>query len=338
MINLKTVIFLLFLASPTSLFSQTTYNIKDIKLSFTSAEKLYLESEKPDYAVYWNLHTRISFSLIKHIEVSEFEKELKQHFPSNEYTLTQSTKFSKGESLHGIFHFANRVGIRKRYVKGLIAYDQKTILVEMEFDPEKNSEINKIVDSFSSIIPASNSASNTQSTTYESSESDEFQLNNQKHSNIPKHLPVNHPNLIKLTAEQKQKFIDAHNKWRSEVGVPPLVWSNDLENYAGEWAIENGKKNCKMQHRSETDYGENLYWSSGLKFNPKAVVDSWGSEKDDYHGEVVGKSNAVVGHYTQIVWRTTTEVGCAAFQCGSALLVVCNYSPAGNWMGQHPYK
>jgi len=93
-----------------------------------------------------------------------------------------------------------------------------------------------------------------------------------------------------------------------------------------------------MQHRSETDYGENLYWSSGLKFNPKAVVDSWGSEKDDYHGEVVGKSNAVVGHYTQIVWRTTTEVGCAAFQCGSALLVVCNYSPAGNWMGQHPYK
>ena len=60
----------------------------------------------------------------------------------------------------------------------------------------------------------------------------------------PKHPPVSHPNLIKLTPEQKQEFIDAHNKWRSEVGVPPLVWSNDLENYAGEWAIKNGKKNC----------------------------------------------------------------------------------------------
>jgi uncharacterized protein YkwD len=155
---------------------------------------------------------------------------------------------------------------------------------------------------------------------------------------VKKHPKVEHPNLIKLTQLQKQEFIDAHNKWRADVGVPPLTWNNDLENYAGEWAIENGKKNCKMQHRSDTDYGENLYWSSGMPFSPKGVVDSWGSEIEDYNDELIGDAKAVVGHYTQIVWRTTTEVGCAAFQCGKALLVVCNYNPAGNWIGQHPYK
>ncbi len=152
------------------------------------------------------------------------------------------------------------------------------------------------------------------------------------------HPPVSHPNLIKLTPKQKQDFIDTHNKWRSEVGVPPLVWSNNLENYASEWAIKNGKKNCKMEHRTDTNYGENLFWSSGFPFNPVEVVNSWGSEKDEYHDEVVGQSNAVVGHYTQIIWRTTTEVGCAAFQCDEQFLVVCNYNPAGNWVGQHPYK
>lgn len=144
--------------------------------------------------------------------------------------------------------------------------------------------------------------------------------------------------LITLTAEQKQQFIEAHNRWRSDVGVPPLKWSDDLEKYAAEWATKQGKKNCKMKHRSDTEYGENLFWTTADTFTPKAVVDDWGSEIKDYHGEVFGKSKGVVGHYTQIVWRTTTHVGCAAYKCKNAILVVCNYNPPGNWIGEHPYK
>lgn len=144
--------------------------------------------------------------------------------------------------------------------------------------------------------------------------------------------------LIELTPEQKKAFIKTHNSWRANVGSPDLKWSNELEIFAADWATKQGKKGCKMKHRPHNKYGENLYWSSGLKFSPKLAVDDWGSEIKDYKGEVFGESKGVVGHYTQVVWRTTTEVGCAVYQCGNKILVVCNYNPPGNWIGRHPYK
>ena len=144
--------------------------------------------------------------------------------------------------------------------------------------------------------------------------------------------------LIQLTPEQKQEFIKAHNKWRTDVGSPSIKWNNVLEDYAGNWATSMGKKGCKMKHRPNNKYGENLYWSSGLPLSPKFVVDDWGSGIKDYKGEVFGESKGVVGHYTQVVWRTTTEVGCAVYKCSNELLVVCNYNPSGNWIGRHPYK
>ena len=55
--------------------------------------------------------------------------------------------------------------------------------------------------------------------------------------------------LIKLTAELKQEFIESHNKWRFDVGSPPLKWDNKLEAFAADWAKTNGKKGCKMVHR-----------------------------------------------------------------------------------------
>lgn len=145
--------------------------------------------------------------------------------------------------------------------------------------------------------------------------------------------------LIKLTPDLKQEFITAHNKWRSDVGTPELKWSVELENFAANWAITNGKKGCKMVHRKNNEYGENLYWSKGTAFSPKDAVDSWGSEIEDFKkNKPFSMAQMKAGHYTQVVWRTTTEVGCAAFQCNSEILVVCNYNPAGNFIGVHPYK
>ena len=346
----KIMVTLFFLLSVMIAIAQNPYKLKDTNISFSTSEQLNVVSEKPGYAVFSNSGIQISLSQIRFLAVGGLEKELNRHFPKNEYFITQTNNFSKGDSQHGTFHFADRTGSRLRFAKGLIADGEKTILVEIEYDPAKEEEVNLLVESFcgisqlaeesesqpSTLNPQPEIGSNSNSSSY-STESP-ILTENQNQSNTPKHPPVNHPNLVTLSPVQKQEFIDAHNKWRAEVGVPPLKWSNDLENYAGEWAIINGNKNCKMQHRSDTDYGENLYWSSGMAFSPKGAVDSWGSEIEDYHGEVVGQEKAMVGHYTQIVWRTTTEVGCAAFKCGEALLVVCNYNPAGNWVGQHPYK
>lgn len=145
--------------------------------------------------------------------------------------------------------------------------------------------------------------------------------------------------IIQLTPELKQEFVNAHNKWRADVNVPDLKWSNEMEKVAENWAIKQGKKGCKMKHSSDNPYGENLYWSMGMEFSPKYAIDDWGSEiKYFKKNKPFGNAQMKAGHYTQMVWRTTTEVGCAVYQCGSKILVVCNYNPAGNWMGQHPYK
>ncbi len=71
------------------------------------------------------------------------------------------------------------------------------------------------------------------------------------------------------------------------------------------------------------------------------AVDSWASEVPWYDyasnscNAPAGKS---CGHYTQVVWAKSTEVGCGVAICDDKGQVwVCNYKPAGNYSGQKPY-
>jgi len=41
------------------------------------------------------------------------------------------------------------------------------------------------------------------------------------------------------------------------------------------------------------------------------------------------------GHFTQVIWASTKTVGCGLAQCNGNDLLVCNYSPAGNYDGQY---
>jgi len=45
----------------------------------------------------------------------------------------------------------------------------------------------------------------------------------------------------------------------------------------------------------------------------------------------------VVGHYTQMIWRNTTEVGCAVAERDDRQILVCRYSPPGNVRGEMAY-
>jgi pathogenesis-related protein 1 len=48
--------------------------------------------------------------------------------------------------------------------------------------------------------------------------------------------------------------------------------------------------------------------------------------------------SGVCGHYTQQVWATTTDLGCALKACpGGSYMVSCEYGPGGNYQGQRPY-
>jgi hypothetical protein len=139
-------------------------------------------------------------------------------------------------------------------------------------------------------------------------------------------------------------MVDRHNYWRARVGVGPLAWSDELASYAQAWANELARRGCKMEHRPDKgkwaqQYGENIYWSSGMKNEPADVVNSWASELKDYDEEKLQCRGPwyVCGHYTQVVWANTKEVGCGMARCGNAEIWVCNYNPPGNWVGEKPY-
>ncbi len=144
--------------------------------------------------------------------------------------------------------------------------------------------------------------------------------------------------------ESMKGMVDRHNFWRAKVGVDPLKWSDELASYAQVWANHLAESGCDMQHRPRTGefsqkYGENIYWCSGMKASSQVVVDSWASELADFNAKRLEcNEGKVCGHYTQIVWSSTQEVGCAMARCENQEIWVCNYNPPGNWVGQKPYS
>ncbi len=148
-------------------------------------------------------------------------------------------------------------------------------------------------------------------------------------------------------------LIKYHNIFRTDVGIKNLKWADDLSRDAEEWAEYLSKnRNCEMEHASQSirkNNGENIFWASPIvwsngkkelqKIHGSDVVNSWGSEKTDYNYlNNSCKAGAMCGHYTQIVWNDTKEVGCGMAICNDkAQLWVCRYRPAGNWIGRKPY-
>jgi uncharacterized protein YkwD len=148
-----------------------------------------------------------------------------------------------------------------------------------------------------------------------------------------------------ITAEDAQKILEHHNLVRKEVGVPELTWSKELAAFAQTWADHLAKNGCRMEHRqqpkiNDQPMGENLFWGSSSTFyQPVDASLSWYSEKKIYKYGKFGTGNwHAIGHYTQMVWKNTKEVGVGVAVCKDGeLMVVANYFPAGNYVGQFPY-
>ncbi|CAM0143082.1 hypothetical protein VKS41_006158 [Umbelopsis sp. WA50703] len=130
-----------------------------------------------------------------------------------------------------------------------------------------------------------------------------------------------------VSSSDEQAILDAHNAYRKLHSAPALKWNPTLAKYAQNWS--NG---CVFKH-SGGQYGENL----GEGYSSwKAVVDAWYDEAHLYDYSKPGFSEAT-GHFTQVVWVGTTEIGCGVTTCsslGGAPLYTCSYNPPGNYLGE----
>ena len=126
-----------------------------------------------------------------------------------------------------------------------------------------------------------------------------------------------------------------HNSVRARLKVAPLVWSDRLAARAQDWA-DTLIKRGQFIHRPNSSYGENLFEITGALATAARVVNAWAAESQNYDYRS-NRCRGVCGHYTQIVWRDTKEIGCGLARAGRREVWVCNYDPPGNWTGQRPY-
>jgi pathogenesis-related protein 1 len=100
---------------------------------------------------------------------------------------------------------------------------------------------------------------------------------------------------------------------------------------------------CNLVHSGggPNRYGENLFWgSSGKDWTASDAVGAWVGEKPNYnYNSNSCAAGKVCGHYTQVVWRKSTAIGCARVVCnnGRGVFITCNYNPPGNYAGEKPY-
>jgi pathogenesis-related protein 1 len=131
------------------------------------------------------------------------------------------------------------------------------------------------------------------------------------------------------------QMLAAHNAARAAVKTKPLVWSDKLAVSAQDWANSLLTRQGLI-HQKNSKYGENMYALVGGKSTPEAVVKVWTSESADYDYKT-NHCRTACGHYTQVIWHGTKEVGCAVARRGSREIWVCEYAPPGNYVGERPY-
>ncbi|XP_071097472.1 uncharacterized protein [Haliotis cracherodii] len=142
-----------------------------------------------------------------------------------------------------------------------------------------------------------------------------------------------------------RKFIDevvkAHNEYRSRHQAPSLSHSKDLSSTAQKWADHLALTNT-FQHSNASLKGEPLGENIAMKWSSRPdaytgqeVTDQWYSEvkMHAFGGEPRSLSS---GHFTQVVWKGSKEVGVGKAQTRDGkIIVVANYRPAGNMMGDY---
>jgi uncharacterized protein YkwD len=147
----------------------------------------------------------------------------------------------------------------------------------------------------------------------------------------------------------QQRVVDHHNVHRANHSAPALQWDSQLASTAAKIAAT-----CVYAHSMDVDggnYGQNI--AAGVEANNVSAVitELFYNGEVGYYTNLYGQANPDMtnfekwGHFSQLVWKGTTKVGCATQYCSGGLanvgqyvsphFTVCNYGAPGNYAGEY---
>ncbi|KAI9271652.1 CAP domain-containing protein [Phascolomyces articulosus] len=129
-------------------------------------------------------------------------------------------------------------------------------------------------------------------------------------------------------SEEDSEALALHNQFRAKHSAPALVWNATLASYAKDWSDR-----CVFEH-SSGPYGENL----AMGYNDwKSAITAWYDEVSDYDFSNPGFGQGT-GHFTQMVWVDTTQLGCGVADCSNGPMYTCSYFKPGNIVSGNEFK
>jgi hypothetical protein len=147
---------------------------------------------------------------------------------------------------------------------------------------------------------------------------------------------------VRAATQFEADILHAHNQLRATFNLPPLIWDEGLAEDAGVWASHLAESGAFAHDRQSTE-GENLWRGTAGAYTLEEMVGGWSGEQRLFREGVfpdVSRSGSTwhdVGHFTQMIWKNTTAVGCAIATGHGYDVLVCRYSPPGNVVGERPY-
>lgn len=143
----------------------------------------------------------------------------------------------------------------------------------------------------------------------------------------------------------QRAMLDVHNRARGELGLAPLAWSRTLASAAAVHAQElarSGRLFHAQQPAGGGWQGENLFAGTRGGYDYGEMARYWLAERRNFRNGPSPRFSRTgrwqdAAHYAQIVWRDTTEVGCAMEQGQAQDFLVCRYFPGGEVAGRRAY-
>ena len=138
----------------------------------------------------------------------------------------------------------------------------------------------------------------------------------------------------------KQVMLEQHNTEREALELTPLEWSDELAASAQLWA--NTLAVLDKASHSDSGFGENIWFGAYQSISLDEMAGIWLAEKQYFLADKPVPQNCSqpweqCGHYSQMVWADTTDLGCAMASSEKNSYLVCHYSPAGNVQDQLAY-